>query len=165
VTDPMNELRDGLSFASKEFEKSEILGAMAALEAVMKFVQNRVPDRAAIVPLTWLSMKLADEALERQGKSLFDATRLGIVSGFIDLLKLEGIKVNDAAQMIARKSNGVTAAKLLEFRKNVGKGRASADAIESRRVILNLRNILDETPDRETRIKAVMNAVENLFCT
>jgi hypothetical protein len=124
-------------------------GAIDALSAVMNFLRASGVDRRLYAPIAELQAGLFDASegrssgiLQRhhkQGASTKPVMRtrnMAAASAAVTILKDDGVPLDLALQQVAREI-GVGKDQLGEFRKNIGKGRATTEAIEDYEWFLN----------------------------
>jgi hypothetical protein len=106
------------------------LGIFEALVAVQRYLDETLPARLQ-APVIELIGQLADARTPGK-KPLVEAARMAFAACAIDLLVETGMRpVARAARAVVREAgfSGVTARQLLEFRKNLRKGRARREAL------------------------------------
>ena len=159
-------LRNELEAAAKVFGDDQNRGAILALRAVTNLIRREGMEHvSAPIPFYWLSDKIAHEALGGVGKNDFDAGRMGMAAGAVDLLKSEGNSLHEAARLVAREIDGMDAAQLIEFRKNLGKGRAKSGAIEARRDFVRyIGPMLEPHTSKDFRKKCILRGIGSVFC-
>lgn len=148
-------------------EDAKHLAAMVVMEAITNLVYQANSNPIKVLePIDWMMnefmRKVYSDPVKHQ-KPQYDAVRMGIASGAVDLLMREGLKREDAARRVCRQSQVSTPEALIEFRKNIGKGKVVEIATEAKigfvnEVKIRLKDI--ESPD--LRKKAILKSVKIL---
>jgi len=162
--DKLEALHAALGEAATVFRGSKPLAAMVALEAITKLIEETHPEPLKVLePIDWMMAEFIQQELPEPGLSQFDAVRLGIAAGAIDLLKAEKLKVPEAAQLVSRQCGLGTKTQLETFRKNVGKDIGNAMAKQARLEFVNsVKPHLREIKSTELRKEAILSAARAL---
>jgi hypothetical protein len=154
-------VHEKLAEAVTMFEEDKQLGAFMALQAFVKVVEKTHPKPWSVLkPIHWMMNEFAHDPSTDSGKPLFDAMRGGIAAGAIDLLKIDKMTIAEAARLVARECDLGTAKQLIEFRKNIGRGREKPVAAKARLQFVNtVKAELSETTKKDLRQKAILREV------
>jgi len=143
-------------------------GAIDALSAVMNFLRASGVDRKLYAPIAALQAGLFDasegrssEILERHYKEgvskkpILRTLNMAAASAAVTILKDDaGVPLDRALERIARET-GIEKKQLAEYRKNLGKGRASAEGIENYEWFLNTaRSYRHFTAEQQAQVAA-----------
>ena len=106
-------------------------GKADAILAVCQFLIEQKFEQRLLTPLQAAAAQIADVD-KGATKPIMESVSLALAAWAIDMLKGAGLAVPTAAKKVAI-ATGVDNKKLIEFRKNLGKGRARQEAIDEYR--------------------------------
>ena len=148
-------------------EDAKNLAAMVVIEAITDLVHQANSNPIAVLePIDWMMNQFMRKVYSdpvKHHKPQYDAVRMGIAAGAIDLLIREGLKLDDAARQVCRESQVSTPKALIEFRKNIGKPRGVDIAKKAKIDFVTVVRIrLKDIENQDLRKKAILKSVRTL---
>lgn len=158
----IDRLRVQLEIALKKFKEIDGReGEAHAILAVCQFLIDQKVERRLIAPLHSVAGKIAEADKTTATKPMMVAVQMTTAAWAIDVLKGAGLKLSDAAKRVATATEFDDKA-LLEFRKNLGKGRVRPEAVEEYRKVHQRYGLLDALA-RDHRIAVTLEVCSSVI--
>ena len=164
MSENMTALLAELERAADEFGADRLAGAMQSFRAVLGFLEAEGVEARRLLPLVWLASSMNDAFSDAGQKPFHDAHTWAFAAAAVDLLKQSGVEIAEGARLVARAANREFDAKqLIEFRKNIRKGRVRDEAADAYHWCVSQQGPRLNNLSEAARRKAVLHMVRTLF--
>lgn len=163
MSENRDQLFECLEAARVLHAKHQKHGAIAALLAVIDYLENEGAMPGHILPLRWLGYEFTQDEI---GKPLFKAGQDAIAAAAVDLLLQTGLSQDEACNRVARATGSViTGSQLKTLRKNFLGHRQRPEAIKQyEQATKAITGVLtDMSPDQSGWENAVIKMVAHTF--